>query len=784
MSLDSEALKIVEAALGVNDPAARASYIASVCGDRAELLARVEHLLSYEALERSILPTESFLQPLGVIEHIPEQIGPFAVTREIARGGMGAVVLARRNDGRFEQEVAIKLIRTDLASQRARERFATERRILGRLQHPAIVRILDGGEIEGRPWLAMEYVDGLPIDRGLDAIAAPQRFRLTTFARVCEAVAHAHRQMVVHADIKPSNVLIDTRGGVHLLDFGIAKLVSEIDVDETGDPYPLTRSYAAPERGVGLVPTVASDVYSLGVLLLVMLGLPVPAEDSPFEPGTRLPAGLLSGDLAAIAARALAEDPVARYPDAATLGQDVVRHLSDLPVQVREHEGWRYLAGRFMRRHRRGLALTSLAGCILLTTAIGATWQYWRAEQARAEAEVRFADAQAVASYLLFDHIPSLDQTPHSLRQRVAAAEVAELYLARLANSAQASDAIRLEAAKGLLQLATLQGRSGRPNLGLPEPARANLARAAEIAAGLKGGAAETLLANIHIEQVRLETWFQADLAEAERFAGLAQQSAAIALEHDPRIGFELALVLAGLAGFQGRFAEQERLAREALAILPDNAGRDAGLDRALLTSSLGEATYYLGRPQAALRLYRDSLSTISTMHAQTGLDPYLLDRLAKAHWEVGTTLLELRRYPEANTHLQQAVERASELAAFDPANSDARRMLLSMRAAQAQGLGLSGRFDAALAMLQTNLAEQRARSAAEQTPLAARDLAYAHLLIGETLTVAGRQDAACRADRIAMRQYSQLERQGWLSRFDEVGNIALLEQRMATNCS
>ena len=163
MSIESVALRVVEEALAFDDGPARSDFVARACAGQAELLARVTQLLAHEDTGFRLTPTESFVHPIGVIEAIPDRIGPYKVTAEIARGGMGAVVRAERDDGVFDQQVAIKLIRGDLASERAKARFAEERRILARLRHPGIVRILDGGDAEGRPWLAMDYVEGLPV---------------------------------------------------------------------------------------------------------------------------------------------------------------------------------------------------------------------------------------------------------------------------------------------------------------------------------------------------------------------------------------------------------------------------------------------------------------------------------------------------------------------------------------------------------------------------------------------------------------------------------------------
>ena len=785
MSLDQAAMQIVEDVLDLDSPDERAAFVAQACAGNIALQQRVEQLLASDDTDSTLGPDEAFLRPLGLNDPLPEVLGPWRVVEEIARGGMGAVARAERCDGLFEQTVAIKLIRADIANPRARERFATERRILARLHHPGIVRIIDGGAIEGRPWLAMDFIDGQQIDVALELRKASREDRLSAFVAVADAVAHAHRQLIVHGDIKPSNVLMDAEGEVHLLDFGIGRFLVDIEGDdEAAARYPMTRNFAAPERSCGGAPTVASDVFSLGMLLLVMLGHGVPNTETVCVPGTRLPTGSLDGDLAAITARALAEQPDARYPDVAALLQDVRRHQANRPVSVRRAEGWRYVAGRFVARNRRRLVLTAGLTALLLVIATGAASQFLRAQVARAEADARFDDARAVSRYLVFEMIPSLEYTPRSLAQRVAAAQVAERYLNRLAGARQADPELQIETAEGLLQLAVLQGRSGRPNLGQPQAAERNLVRAEKIASGVQGiaGRVQHLLARIRIERVRLAVWRKIDLAEADRLAALAQLTVAQAGLQDPALQRDLTLVLAEVRSFQGRYAEQAQLADAALKAL-DREGPDADpLDRASLLSSRAEAEYYLGRPDAALPLYRQALTTLAQAR-QRNDGPYVAGRLARSHWEVGSTLIELRRHAEAIDVLTQGEAVARDVIAFEPASNDARRSHNILVVARAQALGLAGRTDEGLAALRANLAQQKAVARAMDTPEAVRNAAYASTLIGETLDAAGRKTEACAADRLAQAEYEGLRVRGLLTPYDERDNLAQVRERIARNC-
>jgi eukaryotic-like serine/threonine-protein kinase len=785
MSTDAQALTIVEEALGIDDPQARAAHIIARCGDDAILRARVEQLLAHEATDFRLLPTESFIRPLSIIDTIPDRIGPYRVTGEIARGGMGAVVKAERDDGVFAQTVAIKLIRGDLASPRAQARFAEERRILARLSHPGIVRILDGGEAVGRPWLAMDFVDGVAVTEALDARAASREVRLDAVAAVGDALAYAHRNLVIHADIKPSNVLMCSDGGVHLLDFGIARLIVGLDADESGDPYPLTKGYAAPERGVGIAPTVASDVFSLGVLMLGMLGCETPGPDSVCVPGTRLPVGQLDGDLAAIVGKALSEQPEDRYPDVAALMSDIRRHRNFVPVRARDNAGLRYVAGRFVWRHRRGLALTALIGLALVATTVVSTVSYFRAEQARQEADGRFDDARGTARYLLFDLMPKLENTPRALPLRAEMADVAQRYLDRLSSARQASATVRLEAATGLWRLAQHQARAGGPNLNQPDRADANLRKAEAIALTLDGDAAKVLLARIRIDRLWLATMMQGDMVGAARLATTMEQSIASAKALDPTLEPQAQYVLADFKGWQGAFVEEYRIADAALARLASGETRYALIARARLTGNKAEALYYQEKPAAALVLYREGLAVVERAYRNAPDDNYLLLRRAVWRWNVGSTLMDLNRFQEALDILRSSLDDAEKGLAFDPADHEARRNRRISALAVAQALGFLGRTDEALLVMRNVLADdEHLLQASPQNPRIARDLAFDHTVIGEALDHAGRSADACQADRMTMALYDNLGRRGLLAKVDVVKNIAELNARLKRNCA
>jgi serine/threonine-protein kinase len=404
----------------------------------------------------------------------PEQIGPYRVLRRLGQGGMGAVYLARRADSQDAAPVAIKLARFELTDEEALRRFRAERQILARLQHPGIARLFDGGlSADGRPFIVMEHVDGAPITRFAGERALGIEERLGLFLSVVEAVAYAHRNLVIHCDLKPGNVLVDAEGRVRLLDFGIAKLLAtgdgETEPTLTAER-PMTPAYAAPEQVRAEPVTTATDVYGLGGLLYELLAGRRPLHDvkghaelaaavverEPEAPSRLLRgrrSARLAGDLDSICLKALRKEPERRYASADQLAEDVRRHLLGLPVQARAG-GSLYLARRFVRRRR--LPLGIAAAFTLLVAAFGvamaAQGRRFAAERDRAERVVE----------LLVDVLETSD--PAELHgSSVTAREVLELSARRVEERLVAEPELQAE-------MLELIGRAFQ-NLGLREPA-------------------------------------------------------------------------------------------------------------------------------------------------------------------------------------------------------------------------------------------------------------------------------------------------------------------------
>ncbi len=359
---------------------------------------------------------------------IGRQLGPWRIRRPIGHGGMGVVYLAERNDGEFHQQAAIKMLR-GLPGAPAVARFVAERQILAALDHPHIARVLDGGTTElSGPWFALEFVDGVSITTWCDAqrLGISQRLRL--FLDVCDAASYAHERLVVHRDIKPANILVDDQGRPTLLDFGIAKLL-ETDTAQTGTALrAFTPEYAAPEQIRGETITTAVDVYALGVVLYELLAGCRPyrvretstaayeravleqdvvrpsvaiAEKSPpradeasaarnrsLVPQTHR--ARLRGDLDAIVLKALRKEPSRRYGSVRELAEDLRAVLNHRPVQARRG-GWRYVAGRFLRRNALASGMVTLTLLALIAGLVASLWQAREARIQRDAAEQSLA---------------------------------------------------------------------------------------------------------------------------------------------------------------------------------------------------------------------------------------------------------------------------------------------------------------------------------------------------------------------------------------------------------
>ena len=399
------------------EPAQRAPWLDALERSKPLIAQRLRNMLlqADKGSSTTLLPSLSNLNSDEAVASAGERVGPYQLLHEIGRGGMGSVWLAERADGNYKRKLALKLPRLAWAAGLGK-RMARERDIGALLEHPNIARLYDAGVDEhGRPYIAMEYIDGKPIDVYCRDHALDLRARLKLFLEVTQAVAYAHGRLVLHRDLKPANVLVDAAGRVHLLDFGIAKLLDDtaVEADLTQEQgRVLTLNYASPEQIAGRPLGVTADVYALGVMLYELLTGALPyslkrntagameeailAGDAPVASSRvadkRL-AHALRGDLDAIILKALSKQPEQRYETAAAFADDLERWLAQRPVRAQRSSGW-YRVRRFLVRHRfRVIAATAAISALL----VGGGAVLWQRHIAGEEA----ARASSVRNFVL-----------------------------------------------------------------------------------------------------------------------------------------------------------------------------------------------------------------------------------------------------------------------------------------------------------------------------------------------------------------------------------------------
>lgn len=411
---------LFETALEMAD-SEREGFLASACVGNDDLLAEVRSLLEADrrADEVFLPPEVRDLASTGEDPRLGQRCGNYVLKEQIGSGGMGAVYLGVREDNDLRRRVAIKVIRAGMATARLVRRFELERRALAGLDHPTIARFLDGGRtVDGLPFLAMEYVEGKPLDTYCEEHALSLSARVELFRSVCSGVGYAHRKLVVHRDIKPRNILVTAEGVPKLLDFGIAKILDLEDgpLETTATQLFLSPEHASPEQIRGEPISTATDVYSLGVTLYELLtgGRPycvtgrsrsemerIICERDPIRPSAAIPDSdgrnrrrrrELSGDLDTIVLTALRKEPDKRYASVGELSEDLRRWLAGLPVSARKPT-LRYRVGKFVRRHKGAVGATAL---LVLTIFVGTAVVVREARHARAEA----AATRRVLSYL------------------------------------------------------------------------------------------------------------------------------------------------------------------------------------------------------------------------------------------------------------------------------------------------------------------------------------------------------------------------------------------------
>jgi len=629
-----------------------------------------------------------------------DRVGAYEVVSLLGRGGMGSVYLARRADGAFDHDVALKIVKRGMDTDEILTRFHQERSILARLQHPCIATLLDGGVTDsGLPWFAMEVASGDPIDAWCEARDLGVHARLRLFVQVCDAVAYAHRSLVVHRDLKPSNILVLPDGRPKLLDFGIAKLLDDDSGDLTSLVGPrVTPDFAAPEQMRGEPTTTATDVYSLGVILYGLLagvrpyeaaGDPVRVvrqiEDAAVPPPSRVTEGPrsreLKGDLDSIVMKAMRAEPERRYSSVQALADDLGRFLEGRPVRARPDSAG-YRVGKFVRRHRVPVGLGVAAAMALVVGTISTSVMAWAANREREQREVEAERARAANDFVV-DLFAGLDPDRLGGRSTFTRDELIDLGIRNL-DDLEDQPSLRGGILNALGRLALNLGDRDRAEaffrdahaLLSAEPETADLAASMlgigeVLRARLRFGEAERWLRQAVEVNGRLLP--EGDPRKAEARAALAfvlynqgpehfpeaeeiyESLSAMVPPPPPPVRARISEGFADLRYGQQRYAEAEELYRRALAEQRDVAGsRESDFARTLW--GLGHTLVAQEQAAEAVSVYDESLDILTRIHGDRHAD------VAWARYNLGAALAEAGDAERAVTAFEEAARLMEEL--------------------------------------------------------------------------------------------------------------------------
>ncbi|HEY4354928.1 MAG TPA: serine/threonine-protein kinase [Acidobacteriaceae bacterium] len=676
--------RLVEAAMELPD-AERLSFVRGQSEDTS-ILSDAEQLLQYDDDASAMFAAVGTTRfPPGEMDSGKKlsgvHIGAYRVLNELGRGGMGVVYLAERADGAYTQLVAVKVLQEGFDTAALAARFLQERQILAGLTHPGIARLLDGGVLDdGRPYLVLEYVDGIPLDTYCHDHALNIRERLNLVLRVADAVQSAHQNLVLHLDLKPANILVTQAGEPRLLDFGIARLLSENGSGKVEvTTRLLTPRYASPEQAAGTPLGVASDVFSLATLLYRLLTgvLPYPLEDaSPLEtariirerppkpPSQAAPPELreqLRGDLDVILLQALRKEPERRYATVADLAADLQRHLESKPVHAHA-DSFRYRAEKFIRRNRTSVAAASLAILVLLgsgvavvRSAVIARQQRAAAERERATAERRLKGMRALAHSYVFDLDPKLEVIAGTVDVRHFVLQNAQKYLEAMSSEVSGDDDLTRETAEGYSRVGQVLDTPDMVTLHDPARAAASMQKGIELQKALVAKHPDNLKdVSELIRQMRHYSWLGQEYGDVEGSYRLSLED------------WDIAQPILKAGPSQPRFEDLSSLARDIASDLQGEGDR-----------------WNLADPMAALpwlkrsERIREQARQANLAHAESFP---MLEGYEHIQFDRGNFLIETGEPEKARPYFEEAYRLTStgEKNAFQDYDRKAYRMLLA----------------------------------------------------------------------------------------------------------
>ena len=773
----------------------REAWLRLQCEDDPSLFAEARSLLQAADAESQASPVTALPTELNLAGR---RYGPWETVRLLGSGGMGSVLLVKRVAGDFEQTAALKLIAPHLAGPYFLERFRAERQILAHLSHPNITKLLDGGVVEdsGVPYLVMEYVDGLSFDQFADAhkLSLPARLRL--FLQVCDAVEFAHRNLVIHRDLKPGNIMVETATGIpKLLDFGTARLIPDAGTEDANPTlYRLvTPRYASPEALRHAPISTQADVFSLGVLLYEQVtgAWPFGNPTTPADAVERITSGLLSapdstitqqvaesrssslrdlrnavrGDLTKILSKATRPDLAQRYKSVAEFAADIRAYLAGKPVSAQNPTPW-YRATKFLRRH--WLPAGAVAALAVGLTA-AAFYSYREAKRTLAANNT----LRTISSTLLRDLNLTIQEIPGSTAAQKLLVSRLVPVLDKLTLQAGPDDPVRLDLAEALRELGDLQGNPYSQNLGDRYGALETLEKARQItAASLLAHPREfpTIETHALVSRSLGETLFasgsaalslphfQQALASREKILALLGPAKTTPLHLAEAAGAHVGLGdLFGQPGTASlrKPAEAARHYTQAIelsgrALQLDPTFKRSQLAQVISRMRLGDITLYTA-PARSLALYQQALADLTRLRLENTprMEQTLNRKLGEAHYGLG-------HIADSERYYRQAIVITETLLRTDPADTRARFDLATAEYGLARIYHSSGAPLKAISLFEKIVAAlERIRQADSSDRTTAMNLAHNRCLLAEAYWDAGNPS---RAEALAAQALPALE--------------------------
>lgn len=716
-----------------------------------------------------------------VDERLPERIGAYRITGLIGQGGMGAVYRGERMTGDFDHVAAIKVIRPGALSEALLERFQRERQTLASLSHTNIARLFDGGTTEkGDPYIVMEYVDGVPLGTWIDTAAASRAQRTQLFLDICSVIGFAHQNLIVHRDITPSNILVAKDGMAKLIDFGIARppvADTEASPSTSRKSLAVTPGYAAPERLAGEAATTLSDVYSLGILLDRLLE----SDD----------------DLRAIIAQASATDPADRYPSVDALADDV-KAWRDGEVVAARKGGKRYAMGKFVARHRIGVAASAIAVILLIGALVTTLIAIHNTEIARANAERRFSETRSIAKTMLFDVYNEVSKTPGGTKARELLARTGLTYLDALATDKNAPIDVRTEVAMGYIRLSQVVGGGLASQLGnladsnglvtkaknilvtIPVDQRGSKPVARAFAEMLIQQSGNDLYTNNEIKRARAEA------TEAQRILlPFARQD-----EDSARLYATAVQAEGDSHGWDDNFVKARSIHQRAEAFivsLPPNLRDSSGVMKARSANMrlLAEAMHRMKDDAGAINAVDRAVAMNEALLKTAPDDPSVMRKVAASLWYRAVLLRESKRDAAAAVSINRAVALARVMQARDPNDKGALNLFALTAEVQAQTLADAGRFSESYAISDDVIdAHRRLVALAGNVPGALLSMAAAIDTRGGSFYNGGAYARACESWKESLAIYRSLDKRGALSDFYRKNGVGEITARLSKTCN